>query len=218
MCFSPGASFVSAALLTGIGLATLRKTEHAKEWPLAFIPLFFAIQQGLEGTLWLALMEGRTDMFPVYLGHAYGVFVGIIWPVLVPLSLYLIEPWPKTRWLLLAFLAAGLGLAAYAAHIIFQHGISAIMGPSCIVYENPVLVSWWTIGAYALVTCGPFLVSDARGSTLIGVLNLVALGASYYFYESNMASVWCFFAALISAGVFFHFHKTPLMPEQDYWD
>ena len=59
MCFSATASFSAAAVLLGIGTLTLRSalaSRHAyrrRELPFAAIPLLFAIQQLIEGVIWL---------------------------------------------------------------------------------------------------------------------------------------------------------------------
>ena len=51
MCFSATASFSVGALLIGIGALTLKTAKHRREWPLAAIPLLFAIQQLSEGVI-----------------------------------------------------------------------------------------------------------------------------------------------------------------------
>ena len=53
MCFSATASFSAGALLLGIGVLTLRLASRPREWPIAAIPLLFAVQQLSEGVIWL---------------------------------------------------------------------------------------------------------------------------------------------------------------------
>ena len=56
MCFSAGASFTSAGILTILGILSIKKAP--REYRLfAMMPLFFAIQQYCEGIIWL-IMEG----------------------------------------------------------------------------------------------------------------------------------------------------------------
>ena len=61
MCFSAAASFTAGAVLTGIGVATLRKVEHPTYYLFASIPLLFAVQQFSEGVLWLTLPSANPD-------------------------------------------------------------------------------------------------------------------------------------------------------------
>lgn len=53
-------------------------------------------------------------------------------------------------------------------------------------------------------TVSPIL-STHRMVRVFGVLALLSFGAAYYFYATWFISVWCFFAALLSAVVYFHF-------------
>lgn len=55
MCFSATASFTSSAVIGVIGVATLARASHPREWLFASIPLLFAIHQFAEGAVWLAL-------------------------------------------------------------------------------------------------------------------------------------------------------------------
>ena len=50
----------------------------------------------------------------------------------------------------------------------------------------------------------PFL-STHRMVKVFGLLALLSFGAAYAFYATWFISVWCFFAALLSAVVFLHF-------------
>mgnify|MGYP000091041284 FL=1 len=61
MCFSATASFAASAVLGATGIATLAKTKDRKMLPLATIPLVFAIQQAIEGGLWLTIADGGSD-------------------------------------------------------------------------------------------------------------------------------------------------------------
>lgn len=58
MCFSATASFVAAAGLAPVGIVSLvmaRRLEPERWRPLALMPILFAIQQALEGCVWLGL-------------------------------------------------------------------------------------------------------------------------------------------------------------------
>jgi hypothetical protein len=55
MCFSAPASFITAGITGAIGVVALTRINEPRELPLAGTPLLFALQQGIEGLLWLKL-------------------------------------------------------------------------------------------------------------------------------------------------------------------
>jgi hypothetical protein len=67
VCFSATASFTTAAVTAVIGVIAVSRTSQPREFMLAGMPIMFAIQQGIEGLLWLNLParcgRSRRDMF-----------------------------------------------------------------------------------------------------------------------------------------------------------
>ena len=55
MCFSATANFVGSGVLGGLGVATLAKVKHRREWMFAALPTMFALHQFTEGFVWLGL-------------------------------------------------------------------------------------------------------------------------------------------------------------------
>ena len=51
MCFSTTASFVTAGVAGAIGIVSLTRANEPRELPLAATPIFFALQQSIEGLL-----------------------------------------------------------------------------------------------------------------------------------------------------------------------
>jgi hypothetical protein len=64
---------------------------------------------------------------------------------------------------------------------------------------------------YLLSTTVTLLLSSHRTVKLFGALSLLSFGAAYYFYATWFISVWCFFAALLSAVVCLHFLPRPAL-------
>ena len=58
---------------------------------------------------------------------------------------------------------------------------------------------------YLLSTAVSPVVSSHRTVRVFGVLAFLSFAAVYYFYANWFISVWCFFAALLSAVVYLHF-------------
>lgn len=86
MCFSAAASFVSGALLTGAGLATLSRNSIPEHKIFAAMPLVFGLQQISEGFVWYSLQTpGHEQMLAVSSGLF--LFAALtLWPTYVPLS------------------------------------------------------------------------------------------------------------------------------------
>ena len=90
MCFSASASLVAAAGLTGVGIASLRRTRHRAEVPFAAIPLLFAAQQFTEGALWVSFAYDA-QLVRQAATHVYSVFSHTLWPIYVPIEVGLLE-------------------------------------------------------------------------------------------------------------------------------
>jgi hypothetical protein len=62
MCFSAGASFAGGALITTIGVLTVRKNKESSRRLFAAMPLIFGVQQISEGFVWIALQSPGHEM------------------------------------------------------------------------------------------------------------------------------------------------------------
>ena len=85
MCFSATASFSAGALLLGVGAVTLKSARRPCEWPFAAIPLLFAIQQLIEGVIWLTF-SADTPLLNTVMTHVYSFFSHVLWPIYLPLA------------------------------------------------------------------------------------------------------------------------------------
>ena len=55
MCFSPQADFTAGAVVTLVGVETLRRVRVRRELIVGALPLLFGIHQLVEGFVWLGL-------------------------------------------------------------------------------------------------------------------------------------------------------------------
>ena len=55
MCFSPQADFTAGAVLTVVGVETLRHVRVRRELIVGALPLLFGLHQLVEGFVWLGL-------------------------------------------------------------------------------------------------------------------------------------------------------------------
>lgn len=206
MCFSATASFVAAAVTGTIGAICLTRANGPRELPLAATPLMFAVQQALEGFLWLDVHAGGGSAGGG-LALAYLIFAETLWPVYAPLAVLLVEPGARRRRLMLPWLALGTGVAAYllyglvsephAARVLGGHLVYGAHDPSF----HPVAL------AYAAAAGLPLMLSSQRTIQALGAVVLAGCAVAAAFYWDAFLSVWCFFAAAASALILLHFEQ-----------
>lgn len=204
MCFSATASFTAGGVLLGIGALTLRSAKHPREVAFAAIPILFAIQQLIEGVIWLTFQNDASQLNTT-MTHAYSFFSHVLWPVYVPVAVLLIEPPGVRRKLLRAFVAGGIGLGAYLLYMLVAFPTISRISGQHIEYVSPHFFAVVVMTIYLLSTTVSPIISSHRMVKVFGVLAFLAFGAAYYFYAVWFISVWCFFAALLSAVIYFHF-------------
>ena len=76
-------------------------------------------------------------------------------------------------------------------------------------YDSPHFFAAEVMTLYLVATAASPLLSTLRGVRVFGALALLSFGAAYYFYAAWFISVWCFFAALLSAVIYVHFAWRP---------
>jgi hypothetical protein len=207
MCFSATASFSAGALLLGVGTLTLRSALATRQrWalPFAAIPMLFAVQQLIEGVIWLTFRE-ETAWLNAVMTHVYSFFSHVLWPVYVPVTVMLMEPNGWRRRVLIAFVAAGAAVGAYLLYVLVAFPVVSKPTGQHIEYDSPHFFAAATLTLYSLSTVLSALLSSHRMVGVFGILALLSFGAAYAFYATWFISVWCFFAALLSAVVYFHF-------------
>lgn len=213
MCFSAPASFTSTVVLSIVGVLTIIKSREKRELLFASIPLLFAAQQFIEGLLWLELESGYDIRQYSVLTHLYTIFVGIFWSIIPTLSLLMIEPVKLRKNIMKLILSIGVFIAIYTIDKILQFPVAAKITDYCISYEYPTKQPHIMLLMYVIATCSAFLVSSYGIIRFLGIINITAFTATYYFYNYDLASVWCFFAALISGFIYFYFARKPLLPQ-----
>jgi hypothetical protein len=208
MCFSATASFSAGALLFGLGVLTLKAVRSPRELPFAAVPLLFAVQQLIEGVIWLTFSR-EAPLLSVVMTYAYSFFSHVLWPIYVPLAVLLIEPPGRRRQALGAFLVAGLGVGLYLLLMLVAFPIVARPTGQHIEYVSPHFFAAVAMTLYLLSTSVSLMLSTHRTVKVFGVLALASFGIAYAFYAIWFISVWCLFAALLSAVVYLHFVPRP---------
>ena len=207
MCFSATASFSAGVFLLGIGTLTLRSAMAAHQpraLPFAAIPLLFAIQQLIEGVIWLTFSD-EAPLLNSVMTHVYSFFSHVLWPIYVPVAVLLMEPPGWRRRSLFGFVAAGVAVGVYQLYTLVAFPVVSRPTGQHIEYVSPHFFAAVTMTLYLLSTTLSPLLSTHRMVVVFGALALLSFGAAYAFYATWFISVWCFFAALLSVVVYLHF-------------
>lgn len=205
ICFSANASILAGIALLGIGAITVRRAKSWTQLPYAAIPVAFGLQQMVEAYLWKALpvQSPTADVATT----VYLLFSHVLWPILVPLAVLLIEPIAARRKLLLAPMAAGSVAAVAFLIALFTAPVSALIEGKHIAYHLPHRHQAAILTLYIIGTCLAPLLSSHKTVRYFGIAITVALIASWAAYLNWFASVWCFFAALMSGLIWLHFSQ-----------
>lgn len=206
MCFSANASFTAAAFLGLVGCINIRKCVSSRQFLFASIPLIFALQQLVEGFLWLSPSSPeRFGQYAVIEAKFYLTIAIFVWPIWFPLSLFSLEPaatWRRYALLVLVFLGLAYEALALAQLIkIWPPEVEAIIFQNHIHYlfneESNVLLKL----LYYVTTLVPLFLSSYPFTWVLGAINLIGFLISYHLYTTAFVSVWCFFGALMSIGI-----------------
>lgn len=208
MCFSTEASFSVSAVLLGIGALTWKSVREPQEQAYAAIPLLFGIQQFIEGMLWLALHHDAPQIVAL-MTYAYSFFAQLLWPVYVPLAVLLIEPVRWRRQSLLAGALAGLMVSSWRLYSITEYGVVAQIHGQHIVYVSHADQGELTLLLYMVSTIVCLLISSHRTAQAFGLLAWASFVMAQAIYARWFISVWCYFAAFLSAVVLLHFKISP---------
>jgi hypothetical protein len=218
MCFSAGASFTAGVLLSVVGSETIRKVHKPSQIALASIPVFFASQQFAEGALWLTIGQpghaGAEKLFT----YLFLVMAQIVWPILVPISVLLLERNKTRKRVLQALLIVGVAIGLCYAYRLIAYPMHAEIVGKHVVYQDTALnlLGLITIVLYLFATVGALVVSSTKRVYVLGIVMGLSFVVSAFFYIRCLMSVWCFFAAVMSFWVFyiirdehkkFHFSK-----------
>ena len=203
MCFSATASFAAAGAVTVGGVTALRSVRHPSQMVVAAIPLFFGIHQFAEGVLWVALSQPAYAAWQRPAMFTFLFFAEVVWPAWVPLAILALEQDASRRKALQGLLILGILLAAARMYGLVAYPAGANITREHIQYhlDSPFLFRRISDVGYALVTMLPPLIAGNRWARFLGLMILLSFVFSKIFFYQTFISVWCFFAALISALV-----------------
>ncbi|WP_137699641.1 DUF6629 family protein [Marimonas lutisalis] len=207
MCFSATASFTLAGALVPVGAyAMARARGHNRAWlPFAVFPLAFGIQQAFEGLVWLGVEGDNASMVSVG-SHGFLFFSHFFWLAWVPFAAWRIESDPRRKRIMGVLTVIGFlyGLSIFLPAFLSTEGLKieviqrSLEYRTMLIYEDVIPRAILRV-FYAVIVVAALFLSTDRRIQVFGGLILVSLLLTYAFFAYAFISVWCFFAAVLSA-------------------
>ena len=209
MCFSAGASFGASAVLAVAGVLTLRKVEKSSQLLFAAIPIIFALQQFTEGFVWLSLSNPDFYFLHSITVNLFIIFAQILWPVLLPLSVLLLEPKPFKKIILIVLTIWGAVISSVLTYYLATNIPIAKIDCYHIQYLliGPMHEYWFRGVFYFIPTVFPLFISSTKRLWVFGIAIVIAYIVTQLFYLKYALSVWCFFAAILSLIIYYVMNK-----------
>jgi len=204
MCFSPEASFAGGIIISSIGIATVSKVHKPSQILFASIPLFFGLQQIVEGTLWISIPDHGLINLQKISTYLFLIMADVVWPVMIPLSVMFMEKNFKRKRIMLILLALGITLSIYYSVCLLFLNVTPEITGYHIHYSTdfPESLAMVAFIVYLIVTITPLFISSIKRTHLLGILMFLSCLITGIFFTQYLISVWCFFAALISGVIF----------------
>jgi hypothetical protein len=195
--------------------AALRK--NLRYLPLAITPALFGIQQLCEAGVWFGINRGDAALVK-NASLAFLFFAIAFWPFWIPLAAAALELRRGRCALFLGLAAVGLasGCALYVPGALhYDEWLSVAIEGHSIQYDLsgvPIAqaiagVVWQVV--YLSLVCVPLLLSREPRLRALGFSAAVAALITHVAFRYAFASVWCFFAAILSIHICFVLYRLP---------
>lgn len=204
MCFSAEASFAASGVLAASSIAIARIPKEKASIPLSLFPAVFATHQFIEGMIWLNHDGILPDTYRSGVVYAYALIAFVLWPIFVPFSAFLMERERRRRIIVLICQAIGIWVGLTLLLSVLRDPVEVSVDCCSLSYQ--VDAPDMLIAPYLVAVAIPFLASSRRGLVLFGVAITASCAAAILSASAtSFPSVWCFFAALLSAGLYLFF-------------
>lgn len=198
MCFSAEASFTAAAVLTLLGTGTIRNNWHRKNFLLfAAVPLLFALQQFGEGLVWLSIGDGCCSLMGRWI---FLIFAWTVWPVYFPLSIYIVEKEQWRRQIVLICVFCGAWISTFNLAFLATTPFDPLVVDGSLFYTYSQMMDQVI---YAIVVLLPLFLSSVPKVWIFGLAGAITFVITSFVWAATFTSVWCFFAAILSALLYF---------------
>ena len=206
MCFSASASFTVSTILIATGIYCLREARQKDETyiPVASLPLFFGIQQGIEGLVWLNIISENTIAVTNF-ALCFLFFSHFFWLFWIPFSAFALEDNQLLKSLLKIFTITGFiyGSMLYFPLLINDNWLQIEVFKNSINYVtyfffNTITPHNFSFYLYALIITLPLIISSRKTINFLGILIILGALITYFGFHYALISVWCFLAAIVS--------------------
>lgn len=201
MCLAPEVDLIAGLAITAVGIDTLRRVDRKPELVIGSLPLLFGLHTLVETFVWWSVdgtidqADGRAAMWMYLLFALPGL------PMLVPLSLLLVESERKRRDAMMVTLGLGTLVAAMLTWQLLDGTVDAIARPVHIEYnfglDWPILV----VAGYLVATCAPLIISSWPTIRWWGIANVIVVAVIGAAAVGDVISLWCFWAAATSIAI-----------------
>lgn len=212
MCFSESVSFgVGSGLIAAGAFASWKALKINKRYlPIAIMPVLAGLQQFTEGHVWMGLTDGSPSMV-WWAAMGFILFSWLMWPVWIPMSVYVLEPpgSPRRKPLLLFALAGMvLGLVLYVPHLVNPDWVRISINRQSVSYEETMFLDYLipralTYAIYLFLIIMPPLLSSYLHMRLFGVTLIVIIAVVWVFLSYAYISFFCFLAGLGTAHLLY---------------
>lgn len=202
MCFSAEASFGASVIILSIGVVSLKKSRTVSQKIFSCIPLIFCVQQFTEGILWSSLSNPRLTNWVKPSTYIFLIFAQVVWPVIAPLSIRMLEADESRKKILNVILGTGIIVSCFLGYSLMVGRVQSTISCHHIQYDldYPPYLTHLGIFYFMTTVISP-IVSSIKKVRLLGFIILFSYVFTRLFYEKYLISVWCYFAALISLVV-----------------
>lgn len=200
MCFSASISFIAATFLAITAKISFNAARNDAQRMLAAIPLFFSLQQGAEGIVWITA-HNPTSLIHITAMYTFLLFAFVVWPLWIPAAIGAQEKNTLQKNIILVLFLIGAATSIYLSFYLVTNPISAEIINCHIVYVTPIPQPMYILIAYSLAIIAPFFVSSLKTMWTLGFLLALSCILSLLMWHLAFTSVWCFFAALLSVYV-----------------
>ena len=201
MYFSAPVSFTISAILAAVGTGLILRVPKRLLF-LAMIPFFFAIQQFVEGLIWIF------SMYAIHSKNIFLFFAYVFWPIWIPFSFWMAELDLWRKQFLAICLGMGIVIGLFLAMLVpsatfdFYRNSISYYSPLNSGRFDPIVFAF-----YGISTIAPFFISSIRKIWIIGILSILSSLGIYLVDRYIFVSTWSFFSAIISLSLFLILEK-----------
>lgn len=205
MCFAPQADLAAGVVITAIGVDCLRHSGGRKDHRLlATLPVLLGAHQIIEAFVWWGVQGHVSNGLGRGALWAYLLIAFVVLPVLVPVSILVLESTRRRRRPMLPFAMLGAGVAAVLLTAMIRSPIEVTARPYHLAYSIGLDHGGFIVVCYVVAVCGALIFSGYRHIQLFGIANLAAVAALAMLTIDGLASVWCAYAALTAGVIALH--------------